>query len=97
MGCTSMMNMFQLVVLSLVAVCGDSRWVTGPCHVTCHVTCHVNRHRLGQVTSLSLIYVTQYISQGNAQYCKWGFCEFDHFDIVSTWTLCRLSGFESFM
>ena len=114
MGCTTMINMFQLVVLSLVAVCGDSvavcgdsRWVTRPCYVTCHVTrhvnrhvtCHVNRHRLGQVTStsLSLSYVTQYITQGNAQYCKWGFCEFGHFDIVSTWTLCRLSGFGSFM
>ena len=88
MGCTTIINMFQLVVLSLVAVCGDSRWVTGPCHVTCHVnrhlTCHVNRHRLGQVTSLSISYVTQYISQGNAQYCKWGFCELGDFDIVST-------------
>ena len=90
MGCTTMMNMFQLVVLSLVAVCGDSvavcgdsRWVTGPCYVTCHVTrhvtrhvtAHVNRHRLGKVTrvtSLSLSNVTQYITQGNAQYCKWG-------------------------
>ena len=85
MGCTTMINMFQLVVVSLVAVCGDSvavfgdsRWVTGPCHVTYHVnrqvTCYVNRHRLGQVTSisLSLSYVTQYITQGNAQYCKWG-------------------------
>ena len=108
MGCTNMINMFQLVVLSLVAVCGDSvavcgdsRWVTGPCHVTCHVnrhvTCHVNRHRLGQVTRLSLSYVTQYISQGNTQYCKWGLGEFGHFDIVSIWTLCRLSGFGSFM
>ena len=119
MGCTTIINKFQLVVLSLVAVCGDSvavcgdsRWVTGPCHVICHVTCHVtyhvnrhvtchvNRHRLGQVTrvtSLSLSYVTQYITQGNAQYCKWGFCEFGHFDIVSTWTLCRLAGFGSFM
>ena len=87
-----------------VAVCGDSRWVTGPCHVTCHATCHVtyhvNCHRLGQVTrvtSLSLSYVTQYITQGNAQYCKEGFCDFGHFDIVSTWTLCHLSGFGSFM
>ena len=91
-------HMLSLVVVSLVAVCGDSvavfgdsRWVTGPCHVTYHVnrqvTCYVNCHRLGQVTStsLSLSYVTQYITQGNAQYCKWGFCEFGHFDIVSTW------------
>ena len=39
MGCTTMINMFQLVILTLVAVCGDRRWVTGPCHVTCHVTC----------------------------------------------------------
>ena len=46
--------------------------------VTCHVTvtCHVNRHRLGQVTSLSLSYITQYISQGNVQYCKRGFYVF---------------------
>ena len=58
----------------------NTNGVTGPCHatltshitVTCHVTvtCPVNRHRLAQVNSLPLGYLTQCISQSNGKYSE---------------------------